>query len=143
MTSLHWVRAFVYSLFAEIIIFAVASAAGSVWGPAGSLYSLLVTSFVGMLLFGFLLAKRVERRVAHGTLVGVFGAGVYLPLFLFPAAAPPSPTPEQLALARWALWTIVIAEVLKIVGGFVGGLIAERQSHGSTRQTQVSAGSHW
>jgi hypothetical protein len=143
MTDIHWARALAYGFFAELVIFAVAIPLGSLAGDAAAVYSVPVASFTAMLIFGVWIGRRVERRVLHGALVGVMGILLYLIvppiLSLFLPATPPvnprSPTPNDLALAHVVAWLWPVSHGLKILGGALGGFVADR----GTRPYMVEA----
>jgi hypothetical protein len=132
MKRIHWMRAFVYSFIAEVAIFAVVLPVGLLLGAKAGVYSVPFFSFAVMWLAAELIGRRVERRALHGALIGIFGTALYIivPLILtalfgqLPGGGPP---PEVQALAGITAWLYPVSHVLKVLGGALGGLVADRR----------------
>lgn len=122
---IHWVRACIGGLLAEIAAFAIVFPARSLFGQRAFLASILVASALMPFVFAVWVCSRVESRFAlHGALVGIVAVLFYLAL----ARGQPQPL-----LYR-------IAHGLKIVGGVAGGVVASRRkTSGCVRPEQLSA----
>jgi hypothetical protein len=134
MKRIHWIRAFAYSFLAELGIVLVTFPLGLLLSMKAGVYSVPFASFAVMLLAGVLLGRRVERRVLHGALIGIFGAALYIiiPLIIIPIFGPAPATPPELqALASVMAWLYPVSHGLKILGGALGGLVAERRTVGA------------
>ena len=111
-TRIHWVRACIGGLLAELTAFAIVLPARALFGQRAFLASILLASAMMPLVFAVWVCRRVESRfVLHGMLVGIVAALFYLVL----AWGQPQPL-----LYR-------IAHGLKIVGGAAGGVVASQQ----------------
>ena len=111
-TRIHWVRACVGGLLAELTAFAIVFPARSLFGQRAFLASILLASALMPFVFAVWVCRRVESRFAlHGALVGVVAVLFYLGL----AWGQPQPL-----LYR-------IAHGLKVVGGAAGGVVASRR----------------
>ena len=109
---IHWVRACIGGLLAELTVFAIVFPARSLFGLRAFLASILVASAVMPFVFAVWVCRRVESRlVLHGALVGIVAALFYLGL----AWGQPQPL-----LYR-------IAHGLKVLGGAAGGVVASRR----------------
>lgn len=109
---IHWIRAAIAGVLAELAVFAIVFPARSVFGQRAFLTSIVIASFVMPLIFALWVCRRVDSHfVLHGALVGIVAALFYLAL----AWGQPQPL-----LYR-------IAHGLKVVGGISGGLIASRR----------------
>lgn len=106
---IHWVRACIGGLLAELTVFAIVFPARSLFGQRAFLASILVASAIMPFVFAMWVCRRVESRfVLHGALVGIVAMLFYLGL----AWGQPQPL-----LYR-------IAHGLKVVGGVAGGVVA-------------------
>ena len=111
-TGIHWIRAAIGGVLAELAVFAIVFPARSLFGQRAFLVSIVIASAVMPFVFALWVCRRVESRfVLHGALVGVVAALFYLAL----AWGQPQPL-----LYR-------IAHGLKVVGGVAGGLVAARR----------------
>src|SRR5215469_2018754 len=109
---IHWVRAGIGGLLAELAAFSIVFPARSLFGQRAFLASILVASALMPFVFAVWVCSRVESRFAlHGALVGIVAALFYLGL----AWGQPQPL-----LYR-------IAHGLKILGGVAGGVVASRR----------------
>jgi putative membrane protein (TIGR04086 family) len=98
---------------AELAIFAIVIPLSLLAGQQSLLYSAPPASFVAAFAFGLWAARKAQgRRVLHGTLVGVVAVLIYAGISLG--------RPEPLAY--------VIAHVLKLFGGGLGGFAASKHS---------------
>ena len=130
MKRIHWMRAFAYSFIAEIVIFVVVIPLGLLFGAKAGVYSVPFASFAVMWLAAELIGRRVERRALHGALIGIFGTALYIivPLILTALFGQVGgPPPEVQALAGVMAWLYPVSHVLKILGGALGGLVADRR----------------
>ena len=115
---IHWVRACIGGLLAELTVFAIVFPARSLFGQRAFLASILVASAVMPFVFAVWVCRRVESRfVLHGALVGIVAVLFYLGL----AWGQPQPL-----LYR-------IAHGLKIIGGVAGGVVACRRKSSGLR----------
>ena len=111
-THIHWVRACIGGLLAELTVFAIVFPARSLFGERAFLASILVASAVMPFVLAVWVCRRVEARfVLHGALVGIVAVLFYLAL----AWGQPQPRLYK------------IAHGLKIVGGAAGGAVASRR----------------
>jgi hypothetical protein len=111
-TGIHWIRAAIGGVLAELTVFAIVFPARALFGQRAFLASIVIASAVMPFVFALWVCRRVESRfVLHGALVGVVAALFYLAL----AWGQPQPL-----LYR-------IAHGLKVVGGVSGGLVASRR----------------
>jgi len=131
--GLHWTGILIAGFLSEVSIFAIfllLLAAATLAGvpelarPTSTLdyIDAMVSSFVMVFLFTLWLGKRIESGfVLHGILVGAVGIVIFTTLIL---ALSGSLTQPPLYL---------VAHGLKILGGVVGGLVADKRS--STRRS--------
>jgi hypothetical protein len=111
LAGIHWVRALIGGLLAEVAVFAVVLPISLVLGQRSLLYTAPVASLVACFLLALWVVRGVGSGfVLHGILVGVVATLVYLGVS--------RAQPEPLAY--------VVAHVLKILGGAAGGLVAGR-----------------
>lgn len=109
---IHWIRALIGGIVAEVAVFAIVFPARSLFGQRAFLASILIASALMPMLAALWVCRRVESNfVLHGALVGIAAALFYLAL----AWGQPEPTLYK------------IAHGLKIVGGIAGGLIASHR----------------
>jgi hypothetical protein len=106
---LHWVRAIIGGVCAELAVFAVVFPVLHFFGQTAFLASILAASLVMPFLFAIWVDRRVESHfVLHGLLVGIVAALVYLIV----AWGQPEPLLYK------------VAHGLKLVGGILGGLLS-------------------
>jgi putative membrane protein (TIGR04086 family) len=111
-TKIHWGRIIVGGILAEIALILAIVPAGLKLGETFLHYTAGPGSFIFCLLGALWVCRRVESRfVLHGILVGVVAALFYIGLTRL--------QPEPLAY--------IIAHVLKLGGGALGGYLAERR----------------
>ncbi|HEY4740713.1 MAG TPA: hypothetical protein VIH76_08980 [Candidatus Acidoferrales bacterium] len=109
---MHWGRAVLGGVLAEIAVFAIVFPALYLFGQRAFLASILIASAAMPFVFALWVCRRVETRFAlHGAIVGIVAALVYLAI----ARGQPEPTLYK------------IAHGLKVVGGVAGGLVASRR----------------
>ena len=109
MKNIRWGWILLGGFLAELAIFVVVIPLSLVAGQESLVYSAPPASFAAAFGFGVWVARKApERRVLHGTLVGVAAILIYLAVSLG--------RPEPIAY--------VIAHVLKVLGGAAGGLVA-------------------
>ena len=109
---LHWGRVLAAGLLAEVGLILAIVPIGLRLGGTFLQYAAPPGSFVVCFLGALWACRRVESRfVLHGVLVGAVAALFYIALTGF--------QPEPLAY--------VIAHALKLVGGAVGGRVAQRR----------------
>ena len=110
--KIHWGRIVLGGLVAEVVLIVAIVPIGLRLGDTFLSYAAPPGSFVVCFLGSLWVGRRIECRfVLHGLLVGVVAALFYLALTRF--------QPEPLAY--------VIAHVLKLVGGAVGGYVAQQR----------------
>ena len=108
-SQIHWGRACVAGILAEVAVFAIVFPTRSLFGQQAFLASILFASAVLPLVMALWVCRRVESHfLLHGALVGIVAALFYLGL------AWRQPQPKL-------YW---IAHGLKIAGGIAGGVVA-------------------
>ena len=119
--QIHWGRAIVGGLLAELAVFAIVFPVRYLLGQQAFLASILIASGLMPFLLALWVGRGVEARfVLHGALVGIVAALFYLGL----AWRQPQPPLYK------------IAHGLKVAGGMVGGLVAaRRKTTGQVMQT--------
>ena len=119
-TAIRWGRILAGGLLAEIALILAIVPAGLKLGDTFLHYTAGPGSFIFCFLGAWWTCRRVESRfVMHGVLVGVVAALFYIGLTRL--------QPEPMAY--------IIAHVLKLAGGALGGYVAQRRS---TRESQPS-----
>jgi len=118
-SNLRWGRIVIAGVLAEVALILAIVPLGLRLGEAFLRYTAPPGSFVVCFLGALWVGQRIESRfVLHGLLVGVVAALFYIALTRF--------RPEPLAY--------VIAHVLKLIGGAVGGYVAGRGKSTAARQ---------
>ena len=113
MADLRWGRAILGGILAELVVFVIVFPLRHFFGQQAFLASILAASSAMPFLFALWVARRADSRyVLHGVIVGVVAALFYLIV----AWGQPEPL-----LYR-------IAHGLKIVGGWLGGVLAARRA---------------
>ena len=113
LAHLRWGRVIVGGVCAELAVFAVVFPVLHFFGQRAFLASILVASLALPFIFAVWVGRRVESHFAlHGVLVGVVAALVYMIV----AWGRPQPLLYK------------IAHGLKLVGGLLGGVMAERRA---------------
>jgi putative membrane protein (TIGR04086 family) len=112
--SLRWGRVLIGAVLMEVVLFAIAACAYFL--PNGQnllLYVIPPACVVVSLYFGYWAARGAGNRfILHGTLVGVVAAVAYIALTW-----------------RQALpMAYVVSHFLKVIGGALGGFIAQRRA---------------
>jgi hypothetical protein len=111
MKNIRWGWILLGGFLAELAIFVIVIPLSLLAGQDSLLYSAPPASFAATLGFGMWIARKApERRVLHGTLVGVVAMLIYVGMSLG--------RPEPIAY--------IIAHVLKVLGGVAGGLAATK-----------------
>lgn len=111
-SRMHWGRAVLGGVLAEIAVFAIVFPVLHFFGQRAFLASILIASAAMPFVFALWVCRRVASRfVIHGAIVGIVAALVYLAL----AWGQPEPLLYK------------IAHGLKVVGGVAGGLVASRR----------------
>ena len=112
MKGVRWGWILLGGFLAEVAIFVIVIPLSLLMGQQSLLYSAPPASFAAAFVFGLWVARKArERRVLHGTLVGVIAMLIYIGTSLG--------RPEPVAY--------VIAHVLKVLGGVMGGFVASKQ----------------
>ena len=116
MANIRWGRVILAAVGAEVVVILLLLAVGSLFKVSGELAGYYVAppaSAVATFLMVLWVARKLDSRfILHGVLVGL--AGVVLTSgFIFTAK------PGDRLM-------YVVSFVLRIVGGFVGGLVAQR-----------------
>src|SRR5689334_3644171 len=116
MAKIRWGRVVLGSVAAEVLVILSLLAAGAVFkvpGEVAGYYVAPPASAVATFLMVLWVARRVESRfILHGVLVGLVGV-VLTGGFIFTAK------PGDRLM-------YVVSFVLRIVGGYVGGLVAQK-----------------
>jgi hypothetical protein len=114
--DVRWGWVVLGGFLAELGIFLVAIPLSLLLGPASLLYSAPVASFAMTFLFGFWVARKAPAHfVANGTLVGIVAVLLYVVI------SQGQPVP----------WAYVVAHVLKVFGGALGGLVVHKRASGA------------
>lgn len=114
IAKIHWMRAIVAGLLAEVGVFAIVFPVLHFFGQRAFLASILIASALMPFLFAIWLCRRVESRfVLHGALVGVVATLLYTALVL--------------ALGQTQPLLYKVAHGLKVAGGACGGLAMARR----------------
>ena len=109
MKNIRWGWILLGGFLVELAIFAIAIPLSFLLGEESLLYTAPAASFVGSFVLGLWVAtKAPQRRVLHGALVGVAAALIFIGMSLA--------GPEPIAY--------IVAHVLKVLGGAVGGFVA-------------------
>jgi hypothetical protein len=112
MKTIRWGWILLGGFLAELGIFVIVIPLSLVAGQESLLYSAPPASFAATFVFGMWVARKApQRRVLHGTLVGVLAMLIYIGMSLG--------RPEPIAY--------VIAHVLKVLGSAAGGFITMRR----------------
>lgn len=120
LADLRWGRVIAGGVLAELCVFAIVFPVQHFFGRQAFLASILIASFALPFVFALWVDRRAESHlVLHGLLVGVVAALVYLAV----AWGQPEPLLYK------------IAHGLKLAGGLLGGVVADRlrTSRTSTR----------
>ena len=116
MANIRWGRILLAAVAAEVVVILVILAASTVFKAPGELagyYVAAPASAVATFLMVLWVARKLESRfILHGVLVGLLGV-VLTGGFIFTAK------PED-------RWMYAASFVLRIVGGYLGGLVAQR-----------------
>jgi putative membrane protein (TIGR04086 family) len=112
MKDIRWGWILLGGFLAELAVFLIVIPLSLLAGQESLLYSAPPASFAATFVFGMLVARKaLQRRVLHGTLVGVVAMLIYLAMTFG--------RPEPLAY--------VVAHVLKVLGGAAGGFVVMRR----------------
>jgi putative membrane protein (TIGR04086 family) len=112
MKGIRWGWILLGGFLAELAVFLIVIPLSLLAGQDSLLYSAPPASFAATFVFGMLVARKaLQRRVLHGTLVGVVAMLIYLGISFG--------RPEPLAY--------LVAHVLKVLGGAAGGFVAMRR----------------
>lgn len=110
--NIRWSWILLGGFLAEAVVFVIVIPLSLVAGQRSLLYSAPPASFLATFLFGIWVARKASQgRVLHGTLTGVVAMLIYLGISLG--------QPEPVAY--------VIAHVLKVLGGALGGYVAMKR----------------
>ena len=119
----------VIAIFFLLLLAAMAAGVPEIAQPMTTLdyIDAMVMSFLSMLVFTVWVGKRIDSAfVLHGVLIAVFGIVLFTVMWIGTTGS----------LAQPALY--VVAHGLKIVGGIVGGLIAERRHSRGASATRAA-----
>jgi putative membrane protein (TIGR04086 family) len=117
---MRWGWILLGGFLAELLVFVIVIPLSRVAGQESLLYSAPPASFLATFAFGLWIARKTEqRRLLHGTLVGVVATVIYVAMTLG--------RPEPVAY--------LFAHVLKLLGGALGGYVAAKR--GSIAATQA------
>jgi hypothetical protein len=112
LTDIHFGRILAAGILAELVVFAIVFPVQHFFGQQAFLVSILMASFALPFAFALWVARHVTSQFAlHGALVGLVAALFYMIL----AHGQPEPLLYK------------IAHGLKLVGGWMGGIVAERR----------------
>lgn len=119
ISDLHWGRIFIGGVLAELAVFAIVFPVQHFFGQQAFLASIPIASFALPLVAALWACRRVKSdMVLHGALVGPVAALFYL----------------IVAWGQTEPLLYKIAHGLKLVGGWLGGNIAERRAAGHLRK---------
>jgi putative membrane protein (TIGR04086 family) len=125
MTRIRWGRILLASVAAEVLVILSLLAVSAVFkvpSESAGYYVAPPASAVATFLMVFWVARKLESRfVLHGVLVGLVGV-VLTGAFVFTAK------PED-------RWMYVASFVLRIMGGYLGGLVAQKPA--AIREAQL------
>ncbi len=122
LAGIHWVRALIGGLLAEVAVIAVVVPLSLALGQNSMLYTAPVASLVACFLLALWVGRGLDSGfVLHGVLVGVVAVLIYLAL----TRARPEP------------FAYVVAHVLKILGGAAGGFVAGRLRGGARQSSPI------
>jgi putative membrane protein (TIGR04086 family) len=109
---MKWGRILLAAVFAEVVLFGIAIAFYALGRGDALLYVIPPASLAATMLFGFWAARAAPSRlVLHGLLVGVIAALAYV------AMTWGKPLPMA----------YLVSHFLKVIGGTLGGVIAQRR----------------
>jgi len=112
MKSIRWGWILLGGFLAELAVFVLVIPLSLLAGQDSLVYSAPPASFAATLVFGMWIARKAPQRpLLHGTLVGVVAMLLYVGMSLG--------RPEPIAY--------LVAHVLKVAGGAVGGLLAVKR----------------
>jgi putative membrane protein (TIGR04086 family) len=114
LTTVIWVRVLLAAVIVESAMFAVAVLLYFVPHGLAALLYVVPPACLGLTLgFGFWAARKARtHRILHGTLVGSVAALIYV----------------ALTWGKTLPTAYVASEYLKVIGGAMGGLIAQRRA---------------
>ena len=125
MANIRWGRVILAAVAAEVVVILLMLAVSTVFkvpGEVAGYYVAPPASAVATFLMVLWVARKVDSRfILHGVLVGLIGV-VLTGGFIFTAM------PEDRLM-------YVVSFVLRIVGGYVGGLVAQRRT--AIREVQL------
>jgi hypothetical protein len=121
--KIHWVRVLIAGVLAQLLLFAIHFLAVKYVGPATGIATsatIILLNWLGMpFLGGLWVTRKIESRfVLHGALVGIIVSILGIPLI-------PVVYPQQ-AITSQIRATILLSDILKILGGTVGGYVGGR-----------------
>jgi hypothetical protein len=112
LADLRWGRVIAGGVLAELGVFAIVLPVQRFFGQQAFLVAILIASFAMPFVFGLWASRRAESHIVlHGVLVGAIAALVYIAV----AWGQPEPLLHK------------IAHGLKLAGGWLGGVQAERR----------------
>jgi putative membrane protein (TIGR04086 family) len=115
MRNLRWGWIVLGGFLAELVIFVIVIPVSLLAGRQSLLYSAPVASFIAAFGFGFFVARKApDRPLMHGILVGLIAVLLYVGM----SFARPEPT------------AYVVAHLLKVLGGALGGYVALKRVPG-------------
>jgi hypothetical protein len=121
MQSFRWGRILLGGFLIELVLILLVIPLRAFGGSEDAVTVLAVGgSFVVAAAIAAWLCRAVGRPVAHGVLMGAFGAVIYLALQVGSQVFAPTPPPEVPVIYYFA-------HVLKVAGGAVGGWWAARR----------------
>lgn len=119
---MHWGRAVLGGLLAEMAVFAIVFPALYLFGQRAFLAAILIASAAMPFVLALWVCRQVESRfVLHGAIVGSVAALVYVGI----AWGQPEPLLYK------------IAQGLKVVGGVAGGMVASRRKASEQQIPQI------
>ncbi len=123
--GIRWLRVVIAGLAAEVALMVVAAAAYALPDPQRAIdIAIGPASFAAMALFGYWAARPLARlQPLHGLLTGAVGVLLYVVLMLGASLAPGAPAG---AFAATLTPAYLLAHVLKLLGGWIGGTLAAR-----------------
>ena len=131
-TRILWGRIVVSAVLTEAIMIAIAIPLRLRFGQTPVTYEAVIGSFLLPFLFAVWVGRRASsRRVLHGLMIGVIATAIFLALSEASRRWGPPADPQPFAYT--------IAHGLKLLGGALGGLVAERQQRKSAHGVGAAA----
>jgi len=113
MKDIRWGWVLLGALLANVAVTALITPIALLDGPERLGYVAPPSSFVGVLIVGYWIARKApQRAVVHGLLVGLIAMLIYLPVELS----------QEVTFAHY------LSSALKVLGGVAGGFVVARRA---------------